>query len=96
MFVKVMKYGAEGKEVAEMQKALQKAGSTIKVNGKYTIGMTSAVKAFQKRNKLQVTGTIDAKTKAKLMEYLKPAKKPAKKPAVTVIVKPAAKKPAKK
>lgn len=92
MFAKVMKYGAEGKEVAEMQKALQKAGSTIKVNGKYTIGMTSAVKAFQKKNKLPVTGVIDAKTKAKLMAILKPVKKP----AVKVIVKPAPKKPIKK
>ena len=94
--IKVMKYGMEGKEVAEAQKALQKAGSTIKVNGKYTIGMTTAVKAFQKKNKLAVTGVIDAKTMAKLMAYAKPApakKAPAKK---AVEKKPVAKKPAAK
>ena len=79
----VLKYGMEGKEVEKMQKALQKSGSTVKVTGKYHIGMVSAVKAFQKRNNLKVTGTIDAKTKAKLEELLKPAKKVSiRKPAV--------------
>ena len=77
MTTKTMKYGMEGKMVADAQKALQKAGSTIKVNGKYTIGMVSAVKAFQKRNTLKVTGIIDAKTLAKLNTYLKPCKKKA-------------------
>ena len=76
---KVLKYGMEGKAIADAQKALQKAGSTIKVNGKFTIGMLSAVKAFQKRNKLPVTGVIDTKTLNKLNEYMKPAKKPAAK-----------------
>ena len=76
---KVMKYGATGEEVKTMQKALQKAGSTIKVTGEYTIGMVSAVKSFQKKNGLKVTGTIDAKTKAKLDALLVPAKKPARK-----------------
>lgn len=70
-----LKYGMEGKMVADAQKALQKAGSTIKINGKYTIGMISAVKAFQKKNKMKVTGQIDAKTMSKLMEYMVPAKK---------------------
>ena len=86
-----LKYGMDGKIVEDAQKALQKAGSTIKVNGKFTIGMTSAVKAFQKKNKLKVTGQIDAKTMAKLMEHMKPAPKkcPAKKA-------PVVKKPAKK
>ena len=76
---KVMKYGATGEDVKTMQKALQKAGSTIKVTGEYTIGMISAVKSFQKKNGLKVTGTIDAKTKAKLNALLVPAKKPARK-----------------
>ena len=77
--IKVMKYGMEGKMVADAQKALQKAGSTIQINGKYTIGMVSAVKAFQRKNKLKVTGEIDAKTMAKLMEHMKPAPKRVKK-----------------
>ena len=76
---KVMKYGATGEDVKTMQKALQKAGSTIKVTGEYTIGMVSAVKSFQKKNGLKMTGTIDAKTKAKLDALLVPAKKPARK-----------------
>ena len=86
-----LKYGMDGKIVEDAQKALQKAGSTIKVNGKFTIGMTSAVKAFQKKNKLKVTGQVDAKTMAKLMEYMKPVarKCPAKKA-------PVVKKPVKK
>lgn len=78
---KVMKYGATGEDVKTMQKALQKAGSTIKVTGEYTIGMVSAVKSFQKKNGLKVTGTIDAKTKAKLDALLVPAKKPTRKTA---------------
>lgn len=64
--------------VKKAQELLQKKGSTIKVTGRYTIGMVSAVKAFQKKNGLKVTGAIDQATWDKLNE--KPAKKaPAKK-----------------
>lgn len=80
--------GAEGKDVEEMQKLLQLSGSNIQVNGKYTIGMVSAVKAFQKKNNLPETGAIDAKTK-KALESLK--KKPVKR---TPAKKPVDKKPA--
>ena len=69
------KYGDEGEKVLTYQKALKVAGSKIQVNGKYTIGMVSAVKAFQKKNKLEVNGKIDTKTDAKLNEYLKPKPK---------------------
>lgn len=69
-----MKYGEESDRVKKAQKLLQKSGSTIKENGVYTIGMSSAVRAFQKKNKLPVTGVIDAKTFSKLLEYDKPAK----------------------
>ena len=62
----VMVYGATGKEVERIQKILQKTGSTIKVNGKYTVGMMSAVRAFQKKNGLEATGKIDTKTMEKL------------------------------
>ena len=80
---KVLKYGMEGKEIEKAQKALQKAGSTIKVNGKFTIGMCSAVKCFQRKNKLKETGMIDAKTMLKLEEYMKPVRKiPMRKPPV--------------
>lgn len=73
-----MKNGSMGPEVKECQKQLKLAGSTIKVDGKYGIGMVSAVRAFQKKNGLPVTGEIDAKTFKKLAA-VKPAKKTAKK-----------------
>lgn len=73
-FIK-MAYGEKSGRVAKAQKLLAKAGSKINSNGVYSIGMVSAVKAFQKRNKLPVTGEIDAKTMNKLAEYDVPAKK---------------------
>jgi len=79
---KTISYGTEGKEVMEAQKLLKAAGSTITVNGKYTIGMVSAVKAFQKKNGLSVTGKIDTKTMNKLKTFAKPAKKTARAKAV--------------
>lgn len=73
-FIK-MAYGEAGARITKAQKLLARAGSSIKPNGVYTIGMVSAVKAFQKKHKLPVTGVIDAKTMNKLAEYDKPAKK---------------------
>ena len=73
-FIK-MAYGEAGGRVTKAQKLLIKARSKIKANGIYSIGMVSAVKAFQKRHKLPVTGEIDAKTMNKLAEYNTPTKK---------------------
>lgn len=73
-FIK-MAYGEAGARIKKAQKLLAKAGSSIKPNGIYTIGMVSAVKAFQKKHKLPVTGVIDAKTMNKLAEYDRPAAK---------------------
>lgn len=70
--------GYAGKEVNEIQKQLVLAGSTIKPVKAYTIGMFSAVKAFQKKNGLAVTGIVDKKTWDKLMA-VKPARKTRKK-----------------
>lgn len=78
---KTFSYGAEGPEIIELQQMLQACGSTIKVNGKFTIGMKSAVKAFQKKNGLPVTGIIDSKTLAKMKACSKPKKVPCKKKA---------------
>jgi len=78
----MLKYGDENKDVLEAQKLLKAAGSTIQPNGKYTIGMMTAVKSFQKKNGLEVTGQIDSKTMAKLKTFAKPAKKTAKAKAV--------------
>lgn len=72
--VKYPVYGDEGKEVLMYQKLLIKAGSKIKTTGIFTIGMASAIRAFQKKSKLAVTGKLDAKTVAALAK-LKTAKK---------------------
>lgn len=70
--------GYAGKEVNEIQKQLVLAGSTIKPVKAYTIGMFSAVKAFQKKNGLPVTGVVDKPTWNKLMA-VKPVRKTRKK-----------------
>lgn len=70
--------GYAGKEVIDIQKQLVLAGSTIKPVKVYTIGMFSAVKAFQKKNELPVTGIVDKPTWNKLMA-VKPVRKSRKK-----------------
>ena len=80
-FIKMV-YGEKSARITKAQKLLAKAGSSIKPNGVFTIGMVSAVKAFQKTHKLPVTGVIDAKTMNELAKYDKPEKKTTtKKPA---------------
>lgn len=70
-----IKYGMEGREIENCQKLLQKLGSKITVNGKFTVGMISAVRAFQKKHDLKVTGEIDVETMKVLKECAKKAKK---------------------
>ena len=72
-----------GADVLKVQQLLAKNGSTIAQNGYYTIGMVSAVKAFQRRNGLAETGKIDKETweklnpvKAKLAEPVRRTAKP--------------------
>ena len=80
-FIKMV-YGEKSARITKAQKLLAKAGSAIKPSGVFSIGMVSAVKAFQKKHGLPVTGEVDAKTMNKLAEYDVPAKKTAtKKPA---------------
>lgn len=69
-----MKCGEKGTRVEKAQIQLAKAGSTIKPNAVYTIGMVSAVKAFQKKNGLKVTGVIDQKTWTALSAVKAPRK----------------------
>ena len=78
---KRIKINDKGPQVKEAQELLKKAGSTIKVTGVYTIGMYSAVKAFQKKNGLKPTGSIDAMTWKKLqaVKVKKPIKMAPKK-----------------
>lgn len=71
----IMKLNDVGPNVAAARKLLAKAGSSIKPGKKFDIGMLSAVKSFQKKNGLQVTGVIDKKTWDKLSA--KPAPKKA-------------------
>lgn len=71
---KALQYGDEGTLVKKYQTILAKTGSKIKPNGKFTIGMVSAVRAFQKKNGLAVTGILDAKTMAKLDAFKAPKK----------------------
>jgi len=71
---KVLKHGDAGILVKKYQTILVKTGSKIKPNGVYTIGMVSAVRAFQKKNGLAVTGILDAKTMAKLDAFKAPKK----------------------
>ena len=77
----VLEIGAKGAEVTKCQKLLQAAGSSIKVTGEFSIGMASAVRSFQKKNGLEVTGKIDTKTMKKL-EAAAPKKSPKAKKAV--------------
>lgn len=74
-----LEYGDSGPLVKEAQIMLAKCGSTIKPNGVFSIGMKSAVKAFQRKNGLAVTGVINSTTWKKLEAGSKPAKKRAKK-----------------
>ena len=71
-------YGAKGIKVKEIKRYLKKAGSGVKQDSVFDIGTVAAVRAFQKKNGLPVTGIVDKKTFAKLAE-VKPVKKTAKK-----------------
>lgn len=64
-----LKLNDRSNEVLEAATLLKKAGSTIKPKNLFTIGMMTAVKSFQKRHKLAVTGRIDLKTWNKLQTY---------------------------
>ena len=60
------KYGDEGKQVTELQKLLKQNGSKIQINGRFTIGVTTAIKSFQQKNGLKETGVVDTRTWLKL------------------------------
>ena len=74
-----LKMGDTGKEVLDAQKMLAKTGSKIQATSKYTIGMHSAVLAFQKKNKLKATGIIDVHTWNLLMAKTNVVKRTANK-----------------
>ena len=64
---KKMVLNDKGPQIKVAQELLKKAGSAIKVTGVFSIGMLSAVRAFQKKNGLKATGIIDNATWKKLM-----------------------------
>jgi peptidoglycan hydrolase-like protein with peptidoglycan-binding domain len=77
MAVKIMNYpiyGDTGLAVARVQKLLAKTGSKIQETGKFTIGMVSAIKSFQKKAGLKVTGKLDKLTMDALKAYKAPKK----------------------
>lgn len=75
---KPIKFGASGPAILDISKLLANSGSSIKPTSEFGIGMLSAIKAFQKRNGIPVTGIIDKKTWDKLVTF-KPVKKLRKK-----------------
>lgn len=63
-----LELGDKGTKVTEAQMLLRRAGSTIQPTGIFTIGMVSAVKSFQRKHGLAVTGIINNATWDKLHE----------------------------
>lgn len=56
----------EAKTVKAVQKALNANGAKLKVTGTFDLATAKAVKAFQKKAKLPVTGVVDATVATKL------------------------------
>ena len=76
-----VKMGSHGEIVTQLQVFLVNSGSKIFIDGSFGLGTRNAVRAFQKRYQIPVTGVADAKTWTKLMEIVgnikvsKPAEK---------------------
>ena len=66
---KPIKLGDEGQIVKDACVLLALHGSSVKPVTKFTIGVRSAVIAFQKKNKLAPSGKIDKKTWDKLIKH---------------------------
>ena len=71
--------GDKGDYVKDIQERLALLGSAVKATGEFNIGTLSAIKAWQKKNKLRVSGKISAFQYNKLVDMTDPLKKPAKK-----------------
>jgi putative chitinase len=65
--IPVAKRGDKSPYVADLQRMLIKKGATIKADGDYGAKTEQAVKDFQTKNGLEVTGSIDTDTLNKLM-----------------------------
>lgn len=71
--------GDKGDIVKDIQERLALLGSKVKATGEFNIGTLSAVKSWQKKNKLQVSGKVSAFQYNKLIDMTEPLKKPEKK-----------------
>ena len=63
---RALRAGASGTDVRELQKALRKAGFSVKVDGQFGSSTVRAVKRFQRAAQLTPSGTVGAKTVAAL------------------------------
>lgn len=62
-----LKYGDTGEQVKRLQRCLNKIGKAgLTVDGSFGPGTLKAVKAFQKKYKLEVDGVVGPKTRAKI------------------------------
>ena len=52
----------DAKRIKMAQKLLRENGSSIKVTGKFSIGMSTALCKYQRDNGLEVTGELDKDT----------------------------------
>lgn len=66
--VVMAKKGDKSSYVMDLQKMLNNKGAAIIVDGHFGSGTEVAVRAFQQRNNLEVTGSIDTNTLNKLLE----------------------------
>ena len=64
-------YGEKGEIITQLQDLLTRDGSKVKIDGVFGIGTQSAVRAFQKRHELKITGKVDQKTWAELLKVIK-------------------------
>src|SRR6185312_4196055 len=63
---RALRAGASGTDVRELQRALRKAGFSVRVDGQFGPSTVSAVKRFQKAAQLTPSGTVGRKTVAAL------------------------------
>jgi peptidoglycan hydrolase-like protein with peptidoglycan-binding domain len=63
---RALRAGAAGSDVRELQKALRKAGFSVKVDGQFGPSTVRAVKRFQRAAQLTASGTVGRKTIAAL------------------------------
>jgi peptidoglycan hydrolase-like protein with peptidoglycan-binding domain len=63
---RALRAGAAGRDVRELQKALRKAGFSVKVDGHFGASTVRAVKRFQRAANLTPSGTVGRKTVAAL------------------------------